>query len=170
MEKFDVYDDNRLPTNKTYERGKKLSKNENRMVVHICIFNSKGDMLIQQRQSSKKFFPNMFDISCSGGAISGETSRESAKRELKEELGLDYDFSNERPVLTVNFENGFDDYYIVDFDADFSNLTLQKEEVQSVRWANLNEITKMIDDGEFIPYSKSLISLLFDYRSNIGKF
>ena len=170
MEKFDVYDDNRLPINKTYERGTKLSKNENRMVVHICVFNSNGEMLIQQRQPYKKFYPNMFDISCSGGSISGETSRESARRELKEELGIDHDFSNDRPFFTVNFQNGFDDYYIINLDIDLSKLTLQTEEVQLVRWASLDEIIEMIDDGRFIPYSKSLISLLFDYRNDIGRF
>lgn len=170
MEKFDVYDDNRLLANKTCERGTKLSKNENRMVVHICVFNSNGEMLIQQRQSFKKLFPNMFDISCGGSSISGETSRESARRELKEELGIDYDFSNDRPFFTVNFQNGFDDYYIINLDIDLSKLILQTEEVKLVMWASLDEIIEMIDDGRFVPYSISLISLIFDYRNNIGRF
>ena len=46
---------------------------------------------------------------------------------------------------------------------------LQYEEVQAVRWASEGEILRMIDDGVFIPYAKSLIELLFfrrDHRSS----
>ena len=34
------------------------------------------------------------------------------------------------------------------------SLHLQYEEVQAVRWATLEEILRMIDDGRFIPYEK----------------
>ena len=45
-------------------------------------------------------------------------------------------------------------------------LTLQPEEVQRVRWAGLEEILQMIDDGSFIPYEKNLIRLLFWRRDH----
>ena len=82
-----------------------------------------------------------------------------------EELGLDLSFANIRPNLTVNFDNGFDDFYLINRDIDLASLTLQTEEVQAVRWASLDEIFAMIDDGSFIPFFKSFIRLLFDIRS-----
>jgi len=47
-------------------------------------------------------------------------------------------------------------------------LTLQESEVQRVKWATIEEIFAMLDTGEFIPYYKSLIQLLFDTRSKYG--
>ena len=39
---------------------------------------------------------------------------------------------------------------------------------QAVRWAALEEILEMIDDGRFIPYEKGLIELLFFQRNHRG--
>lgn len=46
-------------------------------------------------------------------------------RELEEEIGLKLDLSNTRPHLTVNFDEGFDDIYLVEADIDLDELTLQ---------------------------------------------
>ena len=164
MELFDVYDKNRLKTGRTLVRGEKQTGDYLRAVVHICIINSKSEMLIQQRQSSRKSWADMWDVSVGGGVRSGETSCQAAERETAEELGLKIDFSVMRPVLTVNFAHGFDDYYIVRSDPDISSLTLQQEEVKDAQWASREKIFSMIDDGSFIPYHKSLIELLFEMK------
>ena len=67
--------------------------------------------------------------------------------------------------MTICWEHGFDDYYIVNRPVELESLRLQPEEVQKVRWASEEEILEMIDDGRFIPYDKSLIELLF-FRKN----
>lgn len=168
MEKFDVYNDDRCLTGKTLVRGEKCGKGENRMVIHICIFNSNGEILIQQRQPFKSSWANMWDISVGGSSQCGESSKDAAKRELKEELGIDFDFSQIRPHLTMNFENGFDDFYILNFDVDLNTLILQQEEVQSVKWATKEEIIELIKENKFIPYCEEFISLLFDLRLKRG--
>jgi len=164
MELWDVYDEERRLTGRTAVRGEKLGKGEYHLVVHVCIFNSEGKMLIQQRQSCKRSYPNAWDISCGGCATAGEDSRMAAHRELYEELGLDVDFSKLRPHMTVNFKNGFDDFYIINRDVSLTRLTLQPEEVRDARWADRKEIFAMIDDGSFIPFFPSVIELLFDIR------
>ena len=101
--------------------------------------------------------------------ISGDSSRSAAERETREELGLFLDLSAVRPSLTIHWENGFDDYYLLTRDVDIRSLHLQAEEVQAVCWASKEKILRMIDSGEFIPYEKSLIELLFfrkDHRSS----
>ena len=113
MELWDLYDSGRNKLNKTMIRGEKQPKNTYRIIVHICIFNSEGKMLIQQRQPFKKGFSNMWDITVGGSAIAGDDSRMAAQRELLEELGIDHDFSALRPALTINFELGFDDMYVI---------------------------------------------------------
>lgn len=168
MELWDIYDKNRVFTGRTKVRGEKLEEGEKHIVVHVCIFNSCGEMLIQQRQPFKEGFSNLWDVSVGGSAVAGDSSQEAAKREVFEELGLTYDFSTISPSITVNFDTGFDDYYLIQLDVDLSTLKLQYEEVQAVQYASLEHIIQLIDEMKFIPYHKSLIQLLFDMRGNMG--
>ncbi|MEC1177774.1 NUDIX domain-containing protein [Metasolibacillus meyeri] len=168
MEKWDIYDQHRQKIGKQATRGEELAKGEFHVVIHVCIFNSKGEMLIQQRQPFKQGWSNLWDITCGGSAIAGDTSQQAAARELFEELGIQYDFENIRPQLTINFERGFDDYYLIEHEVDLSALILQPEEVQAVKWASQEEIFTMMEDGTFIPYYKSIIGFLFEGRHHYG--
>ena len=113
MELFDLYTAEREKTGKTMARGEPVPEGFYRLVVHVCIFDPQGRMLIQQRQPFKRGWSNLWDLSVGGAAVSGDTSRTAAERETREELGLDVDLSRERPSLTVHWEHGFDDYYTV---------------------------------------------------------
>jgi isopentenyldiphosphate isomerase len=166
MELWDLYTKDRQKTDKTMERGAKHPKGFYRLVVHIAIFNSRGEMLIQQRQADKFGWPNMWDISASGSVIAGETSSMAAERELGEELGLTLSFADRRPALTVHFPEGMGDVFLLEQDVDLSSLVLQKEEVQAVRWASEAEILRMIENDTFIPYQAHFIGLLFYLRNH----
>lgn len=166
MELFDLYTADREKTGKTMARGEPTPEGFYRLVVHVCIFNEQGQMLIQQRQPFKSGWSNLWDISVGGSAVAGDSSRSAAERETWEELGLSIDLSEERPTLTIYWENGFDDYYVVNQTPNLDSLKLQYEEVQRVRWADKDEILGMIDDGSFIPYEKSMIELLFFRRNH----
>lgn len=168
MELFDVYDKQRNIICKGREKGAPLAEGEYKLVVHVCVFNSKGEMLIQQRKADKKLWPNCWDFSVGGHVISGETSAQAAERETMEELGIKVDLLNDRPHLTINFEQGFDDIYVVNYDIDIKDVKMQQEEVQNVRWANKQEVLKLLDDGEFIPYHKGFADYLFDANTSRG--
>lgn len=161
MEILDFYDENRIKTNKTYLRGTKMPKDTYRLIVHLAIFDRENRLLIQQRQSSKTM-ANLWDISCGGASQTGETSKEAIRREAKEELGIEIDFSQKRPIFTANFKYGFDDFYLVHKDIDLKDLTLQVEEVKDVRWASQKEVLAMMDEGGFVKYKKNFIKLIFD--------
>ena len=166
MERFDLYTAGRERTGRTVLRGDPVPEGFYRLVVHVCVFDPEGRMLIQQRQPFKRGWSNLWDVTVGGCAVAGDDSRAAAERETREELGLSLDLSDERPTLTVHFERGFDDYYAVTRQVDTEELRLQYEEVQAVRWATKEEILRMIDDGRFIPYEKSLIELLFFRRNH----
>ena len=121
-------------------------------------------MLIQKRQPFKSGFSGLWDVTVGGSAVAGDTSRAAAERELYEETGLRVDLSGVRPHLTVNYDNGFDDFYLIDREVDPSTLTLQYEEVEAVRWADEEEIVAMLHRGEFVPYYEWLLRLLFAMR------
>ena len=168
MEEWDIYDKNRIKTKKVVKRGIPLRSNEFHMVVHVCIINPHDQMLIQQRQPSKDWYPNMWDLTAGGGAQSSERSSTAAEREVFEEIGLKVDLASVRPSFTINFERGFDDYYVITADVDISKLSLQKSEVKNVKWVSKAEIVRMIENKEFIPYHISLIELIFDMKNGYG--
>ena len=169
MELLDIYDENRNKTGETFVRGTPLKAGQYRLVVHIVIFNANGEMLIQQRTPTKDTDPNLWDVTVGGCATAGDDSRSAAHRELLEELGLDVDFTNIRPYLTIDFENGFDDFYVFERDdLDLTELTLQASEVQNVQWATMQQVLAMLERGEFIRYQESFIRFLFDQRHHRG--
>ena len=168
MEVWDIYDVYRRPTGRTMLRGQTVHEGDYHMVVHVIIFNHAGQMLIQQRQSCKKSWPDHWDISVGGCAIQGENSQQAAMREVREELGLVIDLQDTAPDLTLAFPGGFDDMYIVERELNPDALHLQKEEVQEVRWAEREEILQMLKSGEFVTYRPGLIEVLFDLRDHNG--
>lgn len=168
MELVDLYDENRLPLGRTAERGAPKGPGELRLVVHVCVFDSRGRLLIQRRAPEKFIFPNLWDVSVGGGVDAGEDSRQGAEREFREELGVSLDLSGLRPSVTVNFDGGFDDFYILTKDLRLEDLILQKEEVRDVRWVTLGELLDMLEEGAFIPYPRSFLEFLFDMRNQFG--
>lgn len=166
-ELWDLYTKDREKTGKLHRRGTPVPAGSYRLAVHVCIFNSKNELLIQKRQPFKKGWPNMWDVSVGGSAVAGESSAQAAEREAFEELGLKLDFSDERPFLTMDFSEGFDDFYIIEQDVDLKKLCLQQEEVQKVRWAGRDEVVKMQAQGIMIPYW--FLDRLFDIRDSYDR-
>lgn len=168
MELVDLYDENRAPLGKTAERYGKKGPGELRIVVHVCLFDRQGRLLIQKRTENKRLWPGMWDVSVGGGVDAGETTRQGAEREVREELGYPLDLTGVRPSVTVNFAGGFDDFFVAVRDLDAGALTLQAEEVSAVRLVTLEELLAMVDDGSFIPYPKSFLQFLFDMKESFG--
>lgn len=168
MELWDLYDRDRIPTGEIHQRGTPLPQGRYHMVVHVVIFNTRGEMLIQQRQPFKEGWPNLWDVTVGGSAVAGDNSRTAAQRETMEEIGLRIDLSAEQPKLTIPFDVGFDDIYTLVMDVDLATLHLQESEVQAVKWASEEEVLAMLADGRFIPYHRTFIQLLFALRNSRG--
>ena len=167
MELFDLYTAEREKTGRTMVRGTPEPEGFYRLVVHVCIFNRAGELLIQQRSAQKKSYPGYWDVSVAGGVRAGETGRACAMRETREELGLDLTISDSAAV-TLAFDGGFDDFYLVEADVPLSALTVQAEEVQAVRWASRETVCTLLHEGAFAPYWEHFLHLLFDLHAHHG--
>lgn len=57
-------------------------------VVHLHVFNSKGDIYLQRRPEWKDIQPGKWDTAVGGHIDYGETPEEALRREVREELGI----------------------------------------------------------------------------------
>jgi isopentenyl-diphosphate delta-isomerase len=77
----------------------------------VFIFNSKGEMLLQQRALSKYHSGGLWTNACCSHPLPGEETAAAALRRLKEELGFEtqiekvFDF-----VYKADFENGLTEH------------------------------------------------------------
>ena len=166
-EYIDLYDVNRQLTGEVVERKSHHPADRYRLFVHVCIFDEKGRMLIQKRASTMTVRPSGWDFSAGGAVSAGETSQMAAERETYEEVGLELDLSEHRPVVSINFAGGF---FTIEVDSEGLEFTLQEDEVDAVKWADADEICAMMDEGTFIPFGKELIRYLFVVREGKGSW
>ena len=86
-ERFPVVDENDR-IRRYASRSEVHGNNLRHRAVHIFIFNEAGETYLQQRSRSKDRHPLKWDSSAAGHVTAGETYDQTARRELKEELGV----------------------------------------------------------------------------------
>lgn len=163
-ELVDIYDS--ITGRKT---GKIISKNKAHeegiwhSAIHIIMLSKdKSKVLLQKRCASKKLYPNMWDITVGGHISAGEDSLVSAKREFKEELGLDLDYFEFKYLDKVKeefYNNGINSkefvyVYLVIGDVEVDSLKLQKEEVSAARWFNKREFLELVNEDKIIKHDR----------------
>ena len=104
---FDVVDENDCVL-RTEERETVHVNNLLHRAVHILIFNSRGDLLLQRRSIWKDRNPGRWDSSAAGHVDSGEDYRGAAERELREELGVEIASMERMGKLTPCAQNGWE--------------------------------------------------------------
>lgn len=148
MEKRDLYDINKNLTGETICKGQVVSDNRYILVVLVFMQNSKGEFLIQKRSIQKDGKYG----STGGHAKMGESSIEAIITEVKEEINLEVSSEELQLVFSGREDSDrvFFDIYYLKKDFNIENMTLQKDEVESVKWCTINEIEELIDKGLFL--------------------
>ena len=164
MELVERFDKKRMPLNKVTGRYTEIP-NEYSQVVHAWIRNDKGEFLIQKRSMKKKFFPGQWSVT-GGGADVGETTLDALYRECKEEIGINLIPENVELMMTVKRKNAFIDIYLAKQSFDIKDVKMQKDEVDDVKWATINDIRNLIKNEEMgtsvVMYFDTLCNLI-DY-------
>ena len=145
MELVDIYNDKHEKMNYTKER-KELVDGEFRLSCFVWIINDKDELLIQQRLSTAKKCPNMWETT-SGGAVAGDDAINGALRELEEELGIKADKKDLRFIGSYSRINDFVEVFLLKINIDSSDLKLQENEVQTAKWVTIPEFDEIISDG-----------------------
>ncbi len=112
------------------------------------LFNSKGELLLQQRALTKKTWPGIWSNSCCGHPAPGEVTEDSVYRRLSFELGVPRSAVRNLQVILPNFkyyveregvvEREFCPVYAGRLDCE---PTINPLEVHATRWIPWNEYT-----------------------------
>ena len=143
MELLDVLD----------EEGNLTGNKEDKDIIHekglwhreVCalIRNRKGEYLIQKRAATKKQAPNKWGMTA-GHVDAGEDFEEAMIRELKEELGILFSQEElkilERKKIEIFPKNSHVTYfYYLRTNLEENQFTIQKEELDEIKWFPFKE-------------------------------
>ena len=154
MEKWEILDADGLPTGRTIVRGEPLRAGDYHLVEHIWIVDSKGRLLIQQRNHNLRIMAGVWAAN-SGSAIAGEDSESAARRELFEELGIRTSPGELVYGGRMRRRSSFTDLWILYRDIDSTALRLQAEEVAATKWVTVEELIEMLHNRSFHHYGSA---------------
>ena len=150
MELIDVLDARGLATGRTKPKPDVHRDGDWHRAVHIWILTPDDRILVQRRASVKENNPGLWDVSCAGHIAAGEPAVDAAIREASEELGLDLEPGELRPLATLRqssvlnggtyIDNEIHEIFVVRRDVDLESLHLQAEEVEEVRLVRSEEL------------------------------
>lgn len=162
MEILDIVDEKGEPTGRTAERSLVHAQGLPHRTAHIWLVRRRPtgiEVLLQKRSMQKDSFPGCYDISSAGHIPAGQGYIESGLRELKEELGIEADpseliFCGDFHIQNENIFHGKpfrDDQYSRVFylwrDMEPGQFTLQKSEIDEVKWALLSDCIRENAEG-----------------------
>lgn len=116
--------------------------------ISVFIFNSKGDMLLQQRAGGKYHSANLWTNTCCSHPRPGESVYEAATRRLQEEMGLSCELKEIFSfVYKADLDNNLTEH---EFDHVFRGITdmlpkPDEKEVSAWKYMSIPQLTKDID-------------------------
>ena len=168
MELLDVYDNYGNVTGRTIVRGDKsavLKENEHIAVSVIFIENDNGEFLIQKTSQEKGG-----EFSSTGGHVdSGETPLEAIKREVKEEIGINVDNDQIEEYGFLSYDKPLRFIYYLKKNIDLSDVKVQKEEVEYVKYMTVQEINELIGTNQMLKSHGIMFNELISKRKNFKK-
>lgn len=114
----------------------------------VFIFNSNGDLMLQQRAAHKYHSPLLWTNTCCSHQRDGETNIEAGKRRLVEEMGFSTELKEVFSfIYKAPFDNGLTehelDHVMVGY---FDGVPeVNPEEVASFKWMSLEAIKEDIE-------------------------
>lgn len=140
MEILSIYDNKKNKTDRKIIRGETLNIGDHILIAIVFIKNKDGKYLIQKTSQEKGGLYS----STGGHVLYNETSNETIAREIKEELGIEVKNEELKYIGDILLGIPYADIYYLEKDIDINNLSLQKEDVDSVSYMSEDEIYNLI--------------------------
>ena len=122
-------------------------------VIHLHVFNSKGELYLQKRPEWKDIQPGKWDTSVGGHVDLGESVEIALKREAQEELGL----SDFKPEILAHyiFESERERELVFAHKTIYDGVINPCEELDGGRFWSIDEIKEHLGKGVFTPNFES---------------
>lgn len=161
-EMLDVVDENGLPTGEVIPRETAHARGVRHRTAHVWLVRCLGgniQVLLQKRSPDKDSWPGCYDISSAGHIPAGADFIPSALRELQEELGVkaspgELIFCGNRRIHADGYFHGqpfhdrqYSRVFALRREEDEAAFRLQKEEIESVRWMDLDACIAAVKAG-----------------------
>jgi isopentenyldiphosphate isomerase len=130
-------------------------------VIHLHLFNDKGDLFLQKRAMTKDLLPGKWDTSVGGHIGPGENAADALRRETLEELGIkDFKFNL---IGRYIWESPREREYVYSFTGSTEETpVINPDEIDDGRYWSIDEIRKNIGKGIFTPNFEKEFGLLCD--------
>lgn len=127
-------------------------------IAIVVIRNRRGELFVHRRRVDKRVFPGMFGLGAGGRIEPGESPEDGARRELREETGVD---AAPTPVISFPFTSGGVRYTVHLFsllhDGPIGN---HDPEWSWSGWESLDEVHARRARGELCPDTAACLSWL----------
>lgn len=159
MEKVEVFDKSGRKKDYLKERFEDFTNEEYSKVIHIWIKQPDGSYLVQQRAKYKKVDPLHWSM-VSGTADPKERLRDTAIRELKEEVGVDIksgDLIKLGALIPVNDDDPLNNHiatiYLLQKELSLDNLSYQESEVAKCDFWTKEKVLEEVTKGNFTDFT-----------------
>ena len=122
-------------------------------VIHLHVFNSKGELYLQKRPEWKDIQPGKWDTSVGGHVDLGESVEIALKREAQEELGIS-DFKPETLAHYI-FESERERELVFAHKTIYDGVINPSEELDGGSFWRIDEIKEHLGKGVFTPNFES---------------
>ena len=127
-------------------------------VVHLHVFNSRGELYLQRRPLWKDIQPGKWDTAVGGHVDLGESVEMALRREVREELGMT-EFTPEALTHYV-FESATERELVFVHRTTYDGPVTPSDELDGGRFWRLDEIRENMGKGIFTPNFESEIRRL----------
>ena len=153
---IDVLSASGLRTGETLPRAEIHRLGKPHRAVHLYIFNSNNELLLQRRALTVDHAPGSFSISLTAHIDAGEFSSATVRREVEEELGLNasqlqfdflFSFFQEATLHETYIDRQFNDVYVTRADIDPTRVQFDRSEVSEVKFVAFERFHAMVSDS-----------------------
>lgn len=133
-------------------------------VVHLHVFNTRGDLYLQRRPLWKDIQPGRWDTAVGGHIDLGECVREAILREAQEELGLTLSYDVLTPLPPYVFESDRERELIYTFLLTHDGPLHPSQETDGGRWWTRQELAEAKGKGLLTPCLEQETERLFNHK------